>query len=606
MGIHRSVKHGLGRLTASADTKVTRLTKVSHKAPTRLIPVRQTSIDKAGAAVCALSNYGGGMLQGDVSDLFIKVEANARLGVTTQGSSRIYSQLETNECQANLQATVDKDALLVYAPDPCSLFAASSFSQKQDFAIHPDSSVVLVDWFSSGRYNNGEHWAFDKLSSRTSLKWLGEEEDSNSQQPFLQDSVSMDLRIKQTNPSEKDPLGVYNFHAFASLILYGKETDAIIKQCEMLQDVFASETTRIRERDSEQVVKKDLRLSGHVCMGMSQVELADKEQDAHVIRLAATTNEDLYRVFHHCLLPLESKFGMEFYKDRIRASQSQIKTTKGKAQTNGVSSRPIKYPIRDDPTEGNSLFDEPMENAGSGYWAAFMLADSSMPTGSFAHSAGLEAAAQLGFVKDEEDLQSFIQAATRSTMQVMTPFLLTGHRLALEDIVDHEVYASKWKELDQQMQAVLACNGPACAASLDQGKSLLRVAKHWIAEGNNSSILSLNALGSGQCNHVAPIMGSLAAHLGLSKAQVCRLFGYCVARDIVSAAVRLSLVGPLASVPLLHQVQGSAEDGYRASLLAMDESVDGQNPLVSSAGSSPIVEAIHPCHDVLQLRLFRS
>ena len=247
-----------------------------------------------------------------------------------------------------------------------------------------------------------------------------------------------------------------------------------------------------------------------------------------------------------------------------------------------------------------------MENMGKGYWAAFMLADSSMPTGSFAHSSGLEAAAQLGFVKDEEDLQTFVQAATRSTMQVMTPFLLTGHRLALEDIVDHELYAAKWKELDQQMQAVLNSNAPACAASLDQGKSLLRVAKHWIGQGNNSSILSLKNLGGGQCHHIAPIMGSLGAHLGISEVQVCRLFGYCVARDIVSAAVRLSLVGPLASVPLLHRVQGAAEDGYRASLLAMEESVDGQNPLVTAAGSSPIVDAIHPSHDVLQVRLFRS
>jgi hypothetical protein len=68
----KSVKHGIGRLTASADRLsqrntttpiITRLTRVAHKAPTRLIPVKKTSIQKAGAAVCALSNYGAGMLQ---------------------------------------------------------------------------------------------------------------------------------------------------------------------------------------------------------------------------------------------------------------------------------------------------------------------------------------------------------------------------------------------------------------------------------------------------------------------------------------------------------------------------------------------------------------
>jgi len=129
------------------------------------------------------------------------------------------------------------------------------------------------------------------------------------------------------------------------------------------------------------------------------------------------------------------------------------------------------------------------------------------------------------------------------------------------------------------------------------------VAKHWIGEGNQNSILRLKELGSGLYHHVRPIMGSLSAHLGLSEIQVCRLFGYCVARDIVSAAVRLSLMGPLAGVPLLQRVQGSAEDGYRASLLAM--SID-ENLFMAAAGSSPIVEAIHPCHNVLQVRLFRS
>jgi urease accessory protein len=597
MSLSRAVKKGIGRLTASADTKKTRLTQVSHKAPTRLIPLGKSSVEMAGAAICALSNYGGGMLQGDSSDLFINVEKKARLGVITQGASRIYSQRIPNECQATLHATVEKDGVLVYAPDPCSLFAASSFAQKQEFHIHPQSSVVLIDWFSSGRYRNGEHWAFDKLSSRTSLSWLGE-----ANPPFLQDSVSMDLRIRQTNESDLDPLGVYNFHAFASLILYGKETEAIQRKCEILQDGLAAESTRIRERsETAHVDPKQLRLAGQVCMGLSRVELPDKEYDAHVVRLAATTNEDLYRVFHHCLLPVGESFGMEFYKDRIRAKESEIPAMHANASTNGASSRPSKYPSREDPT--SPLWSAGMANeGGNAFWSAYMLADSCMPTGSFAHSSGLEAAAQLGIVKNEDELKTFIQATTRSTMQVMTPFLIAGHRLALETVSDHEATAEKWKELDKQMQAILASNAPACAASADQGKSLLRVAKQWLGE---ESAGNLRALSFDQCSHVAPILGAVSAMLGLDESQVCHMFGYCVARDIVSAAVRLSMVGPLASVRLLHQVQGAAENGYNASLLAMEEHSE-EGPLVAAAGSAPIVEAIHPCHDILKLRLFRS
>jgi urease accessory protein UreF len=72
---------------------------------------------------------------------------------------------------------------------------------------------------------------------------------------------------------------------------------------------------------------------------------------------------------------------------------------------------------------------------------------------------------------------------------------------------------------------------------------------------------------------------------------------------MVSAAVRLSLVGPLASIPLLHKVQGAAEDGWKTSWIAMEED---PNPLSAAAACAPVVEALHPCHDVLQLRLFRT
>ena len=82
--VRKAVKHGIGRLTASTDTltrrtnkenpRFTRLTQVAHKAPTRLIPIQKTSVHEAGAAVCALSNYGAGMLQGDSAELSVRVE----------------------------------------------------------------------------------------------------------------------------------------------------------------------------------------------------------------------------------------------------------------------------------------------------------------------------------------------------------------------------------------------------------------------------------------------------------------------------------------------------------------------------------------------------
>jgi urease accessory protein len=190
--------------------------------------------------------------------------------------------------------------------------------------------------------------------------------------------------------------------------------------------------------------------------------------------------------------------------------------------------------------------------------------------------------------------------------------VLAAHRLASSkeqygDSDDDDNIENQWKQLYQQTQAVLASNAPACAASLDQGKSLGRVAVQWLktkgtekAPERHSAILKCVQ----EHSHFGPVLGALSALLDLKERQVCRLLGYCITRDMVSAAVRLSLVGPLASIQLLRDVQEAAEDGYQASQRAMQE--QNGNPMAAAASSAPVIEALHPCHDVLQVRLFRS
>lgn len=628
----RSVKHGIARLTASADSasSATRLTQVSHKAPMRLLPMGKSSVNKAGAAICALSNYGAGMLQGDSSELLVQVDAGARLGITTQGATRVYTQRIKAECKAQLNASLAQDSFLVYAPDPCAMFASSSFAQRQNFQLHPSSSLVLIDWFSSGRYRNGERWQFDRLKSRTTLEWIGGD-NTKANIPFLQDSISMDQRIP--NEDNKDPFGVAKVNSFASLILYGSQADPVVEKCQMLQEYFAAAHTSVRQQSEDPVPSpEDLQqLYGRVCFGVSKVPLmehsiADADVYAHVVRLAATTNEDLYRVFHHLLLPLAPTFGHQFYKDRISALTSEIPRMNNNGSTSTVNGSSSPVNVSDQTTTNNasalnldgittmSTTPQPplMGTAANSpaFWSAYMLADSSMPTGSFAHSAGLEAAAQMGLIQSEDDVAKFVQVATRSTLQVTAPFVIAGHQLLSKSKAksssptnnDDDEFVEKWRALDQKAQAVLCSNAPACAASLDQGKSLARVALQWLDDAQSKQYVQRLSRGG----HVGPILGIVSALLGLDERQVCQLFGYCAARDMVSAAVRLSLVGPLASVRLLQEVQGAAQDGLEASLLAMSESDPPNDVLSAAAACAPVVEAVHPCHELLQVRLFRT
>ncbi len=650
--LRKSVKHGIGRLTASSDAAsrqvtakhpaLTRLTQVAHKAPTKLIPVKKTSVEAAGAAICALSNYGAGMLQGDSAELSIHVEPGAKLGVMTQGAARIYTQKIPGVCKAQMDVIVEKDGVLVYAPDPCAMFASSSYSQIQEFNIHPESSVALIDWISSGRFKNNERWEFDKLNVRTTLKWLDETESiaaklekhgsqytdkdaSFKDIPFLQDSISIDMSSNKKYSNQiahHDLNAVEDYNCFASLIVYGEQMELVKDECQYLSDTFAAKYTRIRQREQDEKRSKpefekevdDFYLAERVIMGVSKVALPGKPSDAYVLRCAGKTNEDIYRVFHHCLKPLAPSFGFEFYKDRIHAQRSEVLAEHPQVQEKKINGTAINGESSQEQTKMNPSAISLLQNShskpldtSSSFWSVVMLADSGLPTGSFAHSAGLEAAAQLGMIRGEEDVRSFVQAATRSSIQLLAPFLISGLRIAKDE---NQNVKDRWERLHRECHAVMVTNQPACSASLDQGKSLVRVASQWLSGAQESSFTNgidktfLEHLKKGSTPHIAPTLGVVGGMLGLDEIEVCRLFAYCMARDLVSAAVRLSLVGPLASVPMLHNVQESIEDAICDVYHEIEN--HPEDPLLVSATSAPVIEAMHPCHEILQVRLFRS
>ena len=83
---------------------------------------------------------------------------------------------------------------------------------------------------------------------------------------------------------------------------------------------------------------------------------------------------------------------------------------------------------------------------------------------------------------------------------------------------------------------------------------------------------------------------------------------------MISAAVRLNLIGPMAGVTVLDGTYEAVNEGIVAALTSLSdvplEDMEDNDILTSVADSiatcSPIVESIHPTHDVLAVRLFRT
>ena len=615
------------------------------------------------------------MVRGDRQELSIKVDEGAKLGLITQGATRIYRQAgrlggqdqqqeQLPSCQSTLHAKVGKDAVLVVAPDPLVPFSRSSFVQRQRFDLDPSASLLLVDWFGAGRVNSGERWDFDLLSSRCDLFHSSADTGGGSKNdvPFLIESLSMDNRRRTRlsdipDSSTLDPFGFdvssdATFDAFASVIMRGPAMEEVSARFEELSRSLASEHTRIRdvgrhhldETAAQQLMQHDLHLGGRVLLGFSRAEPygcagTASEGNTYVARIAGTSNEDLYRVLNSCLRPLKKDFGVEFYRDRIHGSTSHKQISNGSiAAVDAAQPRTSKRsedqgvaaPI---PAAGNTS--PPFSDHAS--WCALMLADSGLPTGSFAHSAGIESASQLGLfggpsAVDQQRVARYINAAARSSVQLLVPFVTAGNAVARAQhrtretsgsAIDVDEILQQWRTLDQFSHAAMAANRPGCKASLDQGHGMLRVAMQWLGSGagvdgdkmEDSSIFVELAnriqqeidKSSDSTGHFGPIFGLICGFLGLDDKTMCQVLGYCTARDMISAAVRLNLVGPMAGVNLLDGVYKAVEEGIESGSFQTEENDDVVSAAMEVVATcSPVVEAVHPTHDVLAVRLFRT
>jgi urease accessory protein len=208
-------------------------------------------------------------------------------------------------------------------------------------------------------------------------------------------------------------------------------------------------------------------------------------------------------------------------------------------------------------------------------WRLLQLADSAFPSGGFAHSFGLEAAAQAG---EARDLPRFVREAIWQAGHGALPL----SRAAYED-------PSALPLLDARADAFLA-NHVANRASRAQGRAFASTcARIFPAE--------VAAPPAGLRLHLAPLWGSTFRALCVPLDEMQRLQLWTTARGVLSAAVRLGLVGT-------HEAQ-SLLDGLS---LLLDEVHAACGPLgvTSLAQTAPLADLLQATHDQLYSRLFQS
>ncbi|KAJ2787717.1 hypothetical protein GGI15_000488 [Coemansia interrupta] len=134
-------------------------------------------------AVGYILSYGGGIVHGDQINVRAQVGSGCALILLTQGSTKVYrhranrppsylknpandAKLDVEQSYQTVEISVEPNGFICLLPDPVTCFKDALYNQRQIVCLaDASSSVVLLDWMTSGRMSRGERWEFAKYFS---------------------------------------------------------------------------------------------------------------------------------------------------------------------------------------------------------------------------------------------------------------------------------------------------------------------------------------------------------------------------------------------------------------------------------------------------------
>jgi urease accessory protein len=212
------------------------------------------------------------------------------------------------------------------------------------------------------------------------------------------------------------------------------------------------------------------------------------------------------------------------------------------------------------------------------------LGDSAFPAGGFAHSAGLEASAQLGEVPTAASLKAFFEQIVWQAGLGALPFVRASHR-----------DPSGIQGVDAHCHAFLTSH-VANRGSRTMGRAFVATAARVLEEAEVSA-LDRRVRARELHGHHAPLFGAVLRGVEATLEEAQRLYLHLALRGVASAAVRLGLMGPHEAQRLQRELGPLSERVFAA--CREREMADATQP-------APMIDLFGALHDRLYARLFLS
>ncbi|CAG8506420.1 6777_t:CDS:2 [Ambispora gerdemannii] len=247
-------------------------------------------------------------------------------------------------------------------------------------------------------------------------------------------------------------------------------------------------------------------------------------------------------------------------------------------------------------------------------WLLWQFADSALPTGGFVASSGLESAAQTGYIHDAASLSLFVSSSITNYAYSALPFMSDAWKVSYAAVNGECVYEEEelLREIMNFDDLYDACtsNTVAKRASKAQGVAMLTLFGKSFSgedskEGESSDAVLDKILEKFKfeirrgiaCGHLPVCFGIVASCLGISLERAQHLFLFLFARAILSAAVRLNIIGPYYSQRVLTESQVYVEEALAKTKNHRSE---------EAVQTSPLLDIFQGRHDKLYSRLFNS